>query len=257
MAQRPANRPPKVRLYVEGPLAAGIRAGLTPDQAHYAGRVMRLGPGDVLGLFNGRDGEWRGRIARLDRKGGEATVEDRLRPQVSGPDLWLLFAPLKKTATDFLIEKATELGASRLMPVLTRHTASERINIERLRARAIEAAEQCERLDVPAVADPATMDQTLAAWPSARRLFVADERGGGVPAAEGFASPSTAQGHALLIGPEGGFARSELDALAGLPFVSRVGLGPRILRAETAALAMLACWQAIAGDWRFPPPARD
>ncbi len=257
MAQRPPIRPPKVRLYVAGPLAAGARAGLSLDQAHYAGRVMRLGPGDALALFNGRDGEWRGRIARLDRKGGEAAIEENLRPQAPGPDLWLLFAPLRKTATDFLIEKATELGASRLMPVLTRRTASERINLARLRARAIEAAEQCERLDVPDIAEVATLDQTLAAWPPARRLFVADERGGGIPAVEAFATMKTTQGHALLIGPEGGFERSELDALARLPFVSRVALGPRILRAETAALAMLACWQAVAGDWRSPPPPRD
>ena len=257
MAQKPPLRPPKIRLFVEGPLVAGGRAALSPDQAHYAGRVMRLAPGDALTLFNGCDGEWRARIARLDRRGGEAAIEERLRPQVSCPDLWLLFAPLKKTATDFLIEKATELGAARLLPVLTRRTASERINLARVRARAIEAAEQCERLDVPDIAPPATLDRALASWPRGRRLFVADERGGGVPAVEAFSAADGDQGHALLIGPEGGFERSELDALVRLPFVSRVALGPRILRAETAATAMLACWQAIAGDGRSLPPARD
>lgn len=258
MAQRPAIRPPKIRLFVEGSLAAGARVELSPDQAHYAGRVMRLGPGDALALFNGRDDEWRGRIARLDRKGGEAVAEERLRPQTAGSDLWLLFAPLKKTATDFLVEKATELGVARLVPVFTRRTAAERINRERLRARAVEAAEQCERLDVPEVAEAATLERVLAEWPAGRRLFVADEQGGGIPAAEAFASsPKDAPAHAFLIGPEGGFERSELDALGRLPFVSRVTLGPRILRAETAALAMLACWQAITGDGRSQPPARD
>lgn len=264
MDPKPKIRLPKVRLYVRSPLTAGARVALDSGQAHYAGRVMRRGPGDGLALFNGRDGEWRGRIARLDRKGGEVAVEERNRPQTSSPDLWLLFAPLKKTATDFLVEKATELGASRLMPVFTRRTAAERINRERLRARAIAAAEQCERLDVPEIAEAATLDRVLAAWPQDRSLFVADERGGGVPAAEAFstcavgagAQPASAPGHALLIGPEGGFERSELDALGRLPFVSRVALGPRILRAETAALALLACWQAIAGDGRSPPPAR-
>lgn len=258
MAQRPAIRPPKIRLFVEASLAAGARVDLSPDQAHYAGRVMRLGPGDALALFNGRDGEWRGCVARLDRKGGEAVAEERLRSQTAGSDLWLLFAPLKKTATDFLVEKATELGVARLVPVFTRRTAAERINRERLRARAVEAAEQCERLDVPEVVAAATLDRLLAEWPAGRRLFVADEQGGGTPAAEAFASgPQDAPAHAFLIGPEGGFERSELDALGRLPFVSRVTLGPRILRAETAALAMLACWQAIAGDGRSQPPARD
>lgn len=252
------NPRPKIRLFVDGPLAAGARVDLSPDQAHYAGRVMRLESGDALALFNGRDGEWRGRVARLDRKGGEAVAEERLRSQATAPDLWLLFAPLKKTATDFLVEKATELGVTRLVPVFTRRTAAERINRERLRARAIEAAEQCERLDVPDVAEATTLDRVLAEWPAGRRLFVADEQGGGIPAAEAFASsPKDALVHAFLIGPEGGFERSELDALGRLPFVSRVTLGPRILRAETAALAMLACWQAMTGDGRSQPPARD
>jgi 16S rRNA (uracil1498-N3)-methyltransferase len=261
----------KIRLFVSAPLAAGGAAALTSDQAHYAGRVMRLGPGDRVRLFNGRDGEWRGRIESLGRKGAAAVVEERLRAQVPEPDAWLLFAPLKKAALDFLIAKATELGVAELRPVMTRRTASERVNVERLRAQAVEAAEQCERLTVPAVRPMLTLERAFGDWPRARpdrgasfiarRLFVADETGGGAPVAEAFSGADAATGPqgpvAFLVGPEGGFERSELDALARLPFVTRVALGPRILRAETAALALLACWQALAGDGRSPPPPRD
>ena len=151
------NSKPKIRLFVSSPLAAGARVALNSDQAYRAGRVMRLRPGDGVSLFNGRDGEWRGRLARLDRRGAEAVAEECNRPQAAGLGPWLLFAPLKKTATDFLVEKATELGAARLMPVFTRRTAAARVSLDRLRARAIEAAEQCERLDVPEIAEPATL----------------------------------------------------------------------------------------------------
>jgi 16S rRNA (uracil1498-N3)-methyltransferase len=246
----------KARLHVAAPLAAGAAVTLTPDQAHYASRVMRLGVGDRLSLFNGRDGEWRARVKTIGRKGGEAVVEERTRPPAAESGPILLFAPLKKSALDFLVAKATELGASELRPVLTRRTAVARVNVERLRAQAIEAAEQCERLTVPDVRPMETLERALGAWEGARRLFVADETGGGVAAADAFSAAPRARPVGFLVGPEGGFERSELDALGRLPFVTRVALGPRILRAETAALVLLACWQALAGDGRAPPPPR-
>ena len=249
--------PARIRLFVAPALGPGAAVPLRPDQAHYASKVMRLGPGDRVLLFNGRDGEWRARIGSLNRKGGEAVVETRTRAQGTEPDVTLLFAPLKKTAIDFVIEKATELGVAVLQPVLTRRTTAERVNETRLRAHAVEAAEQCERLTVPEVRPAIALDRALNDWNGTRRLHVADETGGGVPAADAFSGVGQAGPVAFLIGPEGGFERSELDALGRLPFVTRIALGPRVLRAETAAIAALACWQALAGDGRTPPPPRE
>jgi 16S rRNA (uracil1498-N3)-methyltransferase len=186
-------------------------------------------------------------------------IEQQLRPQTSERDLWLVFAPVKRTRIDAIAEKATELGVCALIPVVTQRTAVDRVNVERLRAIAIEAAEQCERLSVPEVRPPVTLGKLLAEWPADRRLLLCAEAGAARPIAEalrahadGIAAP-----WAVMIGPEGGFARSELDALAKLPFVMPVGLGPRILRADTAALAALACWQAILGDGQQRPPHRS
>jgi 16S rRNA (uracil1498-N3)-methyltransferase len=252
----------KIRLFVESPLASGNRAPLHSGQAHYLAHVMRLGPGEPILVFNGRDGEWLARVERLGKTGGAVTVETLSRPQGPSPDLWLAFAPLKKTATDFLIEKATELGVVRLLPVFTRRTAAERVNLGRLRSRAIEAAEQCERLTVPEIAEPIDVTRLIATWPKDRLLLVLDETGAGRPIAEVLAEQAPpGRGfvpvrHGFLSGPEGGFEPHELDGLAELPFAVRVGLGPRILRAETAALAALACWQALAGDGRQRAPAR-
>ena len=176
-------------------------------------------------------------------------VECPLRPAEPGSDLWLLFAPIKRARIDWLAEKATELGVSALLPVWTARTQVERLNLERLRARAVEAAEQSERLSVPEIRPPEALERMLAGWPADRWLIVCDESGGGEPIAEVTAQlPSRPM--ALLVGPEGGFDQTELDALGKLPFVSRIRLGPRVLRAETAALAALAVFQAIAGDWR-------
>ena len=247
----------RIRLFVAAALKAGAAVPLHPDQSHYAGKVMRLGPGDEVLLFNGRDGEWRARIAVLGRKGGEAVARARTRAQGLEPDAALLFAPLKKTALDFAVEKATELGIAVLQPVLTRRTAVERVNLARLRAQAIEAAEQCGRLTVPEVRPALALERALGDWDGTRRLYVADETGGGVPAADAFFGAGPAGRVAFLVGPEGGFERSELDALARLPFVTRIALGPRLLRAETAAIAALACWQALAGDGRMLPPPRQ
>ncbi len=246
---------PKIRLFVPGDLASGARVTLDRGQAHYLGHVMRRGKGDALLLFNGRDGEWSAVVEEAAKNRCTVAVADRTRRQAAEPGPWLAFAPLKKTATDLIVEKATELGAERLAPVFTRNTNSTRVNVERLRARAVEAAEQSQRLTVPAIAEPATLDDLVAGWPRARRLLVLDETGGGMPIARVLAGlDAVTHGVqpplAVLSGPEGGFEASELDALRKLDFVTTVGLGPRVLRAETAILAALACWQALLGAGR-------
>jgi 16S rRNA (uracil1498-N3)-methyltransferase len=240
--------PPMVRLFVDQTLAEGQSVAATSEQAHYLGNVMRLKPGAEVRLFNGRDGEWRGRVGRIAKGKASLTAETRTRPQASGPDLWLLFAPLKRAPIDFLAQKATELGVAALRPVFTQNTAVERVNVARLRANAIEAAEQCGRLDVPRVDEPIALDALLAGWDHARRILLCDETMTAPPIAD--ALPRDPAPWAVLVGPEGGFATAELDRLGKTPFVTRVGLGPRLLRADTAALAALSCWQALAGDWR-------
>lgn len=247
---------PKLRLFVEAPLAAGAAVALGPDQAHYLCNVMRAQTGAAIALFNGGDGEWRGRIVETGKKKALLTIEAQIRPQEAEPDLWLIFAPVKRARIDFIAEKATELGVSVLQPVFTRHTVMSRVNDDRLRAIAIEAAEQCERLSVPEVRDPLPLDGLLAGWPAERRLILLDEGGGGRPVAEALAAlpPGPA---AVLVGPEGGFAKTELDALRALSFAVPVGLGPRILRADTAVVAALSCFQALCGDWRRPPRANS
>lgn len=239
---------PRIRLFVDAPLAVGAAIEASVEQAHYLGTVMRLGAGDAVALFNGADGEWRARIDGASRRRVTLAVDERLRPQAPEPGPCLAFAPLKKTAVDFVVEKATELGVAALVPVLTRRTNAERVNLRRLRARAVEAAEQCGRLTVPEIRDPAPLDRVCAEWPRERRLLVLDETGGGRPLVDVLAEAPDA--HGLLVGPEGGFQPSELDALRAMPFVTAVGLGPRTLRAETAAVAAIACWQALVGDWR-------
>ncbi len=244
------------RLFVEDDLAAGRSVGLDHARAHFLRSVLRLGRGAAVALFNGRDGEWRARIEGLGKGWASLEVEAPLRPQDATPDIWLLFAPIKRARIDFLAEKATELGVARLLPVTTRHTAVSRVNCERLAANAREAAEQCERLSVPEVAEPRRLFDLLADWPCERRLLVCAEAGAARPLAEvlGEAADGPRGPWALLTGPEGGFAESELDALRKLPFVTTVGLGPRVLRSDTAALAALACWQAVLGDGRDGPP---
>ncbi len=245
-----APAPGAVRLHAEASLATDADLGLSPDRAHYLRHVLRLPIGAPVALFNGRDGEWQAEIVQYGRDGCRLRVTGLRRPPVPPPDidLWLLFAPIKRTRIDLLVEKATELGVTRLSPVLTDHTDIARINLERLALIACEAAEQCERLDVPQVTPPVKLSSALETWPSAgRRLLVCAESGTAQPIAAAVkAAPGPA---AILIGPEGGFSARELDELGRQPFVIPVGLGPRVLRAETAALAAIACWQALAGDW--------
>ena len=214
---------------------------------------MRLGPGDAVAAFNGRDGEWLGRIEAADRRRFALRIERKLRPQPGGIDLRLLFAPLKRGPTELLVAKAVELGAAALVPAITARTAAARVRTERMKLLAIEAAEQCGRCDVPEVRAPAPLAAVLEGWPPERRLVFCDESGGGRPIVDALAE---ARGDgppgpwAVLIGPEGGFDEDERAALRARPFVHAVDLGPRLLRAETAAIAALACWQAVIGDWR-------
>ena len=238
------------RLHVTAPLGTGLAVPLEADQAHYLRAVLRLGPGDALSLFNGRDGEWLGRIVELAKNRGLVALEAQSRAQGVERDLWLAFAPVKRARIDYIAEKATELGVTRLLPVLTRRTNVARVNTERLQANAREAAEQTERLGVPVVEAPQPLDRFLERFPASRRLLVCDETGTAPPIAAVLKdSAAAAADWAVLIGPEGGFAPEELDALRKLPFVTAVGLGPRVLRADTAALASLAVLQALAGDW--------
>jgi 16S rRNA (uracil1498-N3)-methyltransferase len=238
------------RLFVTAPLASGLAVPLDADQAHYLRAVLRLGPGGALSLFNGRQGEWRGRIVELAKNRGLVALEAETRPQGVERDLWLAFAPVKRARIDYIAEKATELGATRLLPVMTRRTNVARVNTERLAANAREAAEQTERLSVPVVEAPQPLGQFLDRFPAGRRLMICDETGTAPSIAAVLADPAAAAADwAVLIGPEGGFAPEELDALRKLPFVTAVGLGPRVLRADTAALAALAVFQALAGDW--------
>jgi 16S rRNA (uracil1498-N3)-methyltransferase len=216
--------------------------------------VLRLAPGAAVAAFNERDGEFLCHIGGIGRGRGELCAIEQTRPPQPEPDLWLLFAPIKRTRLDWLIEKATELGAAALVPVITARTQPERLNRERLHGIAIAAAEQSERLSVPEVRPAEPLPHILAHWPPDRRLIVCDETGAGVPVAAALAGLPEAAPAAVLVGPEGGFSETELDALGKLPIVTRVGLGPRVLRAETAALAALAVFQAFAGDWRRVRP---
>jgi len=246
------------RLYVADDLRKGTRFQADERAAHYLLNVLRRGSGDPLLLFNGSDGEYRGRIAEAAKRRLILEALELSREQDEEPDLWLCFAPLKKDAVDFLVEKGTELGVSRFQPVLTAHTASNRINQTRLTAVAIEAAEQCERLTVPEVFEPISLEALRTGWKDDRRLLVCAEAGDALPIAEALSRLTSdvriSHRFAVLIGPEGGFQDDELDRLKKLHFVTPVGLGPRILRAETAALAALAAFQAILGDGAKRPP---
>jgi 16S rRNA (uracil1498-N3)-methyltransferase len=247
---------PKIRLFVESPLGPGTDLTLGEAQTHYLANVMRIHAGDTLLLFNGRDGEWVSSVARIAKNHCSVSVDHQTREQRPEDGPWLAFAPVKKSAVDFIAEKATELGAARLCPTFTSRTAVSRVNVDRLRANAIEAAEQSERLTVPEVMEPVTFEHLVSRWPSDRPLFILHGRDRGQPVFERFTAIEPAPGGrqppppGFLIGPEGGFSPSELDLASELPFASVIEMGPRVLRCETAVLAVLACWQAIAGDWR-------
>ena len=235
----------KVRLYVDHPLGEGQSVALTRDQAHYLFGVMRLKIGDAVTLFNGADGEWQVSVTETGKRGGTLLCEIQTAPQGAPPDLWLLFAPIKKARTDFIVEKAVEMGAARLCPVQTAFTNSERIRRDRLQAHATEAAEQCGATYVPEVADLARLDTLLTDWPPDRQLMFCGEAMIG----EAARLPQKPGAWAILIGPEGGFSDKERRILHEMPNAHPVALGPRILRADTAAVAALTLWQDALGDW--------
>ena len=236
-----------IRLHVPTPLAADAAVLPTLDQSRYLTQVMRLKLGDSLLVFNGIDGEWRCVIAEILKKGVVLRAEEQARPQAMGPDVQLLISVVKKSALEFAVEKATELGARRVGLVVTHRTQTQHVRMDRLDAIAIEAAEQTGRLDVPMIDAPVKLGDLLDGWEAGRRLMFCDETGG-APAASALrdagAGPWT-----ILIGPEGGFSPEERDRLRALPFTTAVSLGPRILRADTAAIAALTLWQAAIGDW--------
>jgi len=235
----------KIRLFVDAPLGAAQSVALNRDQANYLFNVMRLENGAQVALFNSRDGEWTAEVVQSNKRGGVLVCQVQTLPLQMPPDLWLLFAPIKKARTDFIVEKAAEMGAARIMPVQTRFTNADRIRQDRLQAHAVEAAEQCGGTFVPEVTELARLDDVLATWPAARHLMFCDETLSGKPAAlQGGAAP-----WAILIGPEGGFAPDEQAKLRTMKNVAPVSLGPRILRADTAAVAALTLWQTTLGDW--------
>ena len=236
-----------IRLHVTQPLSAGAAVAPTLDQSRYLTQVMRLKTGDDLLVFNGHDGEWRCTIAEVLKKGVVLKAQEQVRPQTFGPELELIVAVVKKARVETIVEKAAELGARRVRLTLTQRTNTDRIRLDRLDAIAEEAAEQTGRLDVPVIDDPMKLSDVLDGWQNGRRLMFCDETGG---APVMTALQNAAQGPwAILIGPEGGFSPEERERLRAMPFISAVSLGPRILRADTAAIAAMTLWQAAAGDW--------
>jgi 16S rRNA (uracil1498-N3)-methyltransferase len=242
------------RIYLDAPLAAGGEVSLDRDQANYLRNVLRLSQGDAVLLFNGCDGEWRAKLALTGKRALSAMVGERLREQPAPFDLHFLFAPIKHARLDYLVQKAVEMGASRLQPVITRHTQVARVNVERMRANAIEAAQQCGVLTLPEIKEPMAFKTIAGEADTGRLLVFCDED---AEVTDPLAALAQARGAnianlplAVLIGPEGGFAEDEREALRKLPNVVRIALGPRILRADTAAVAALALVQAVLGDWR-------
>ncbi len=237
------------RLYVEVALADGAEVRLDPQQSNYLVNVLRLGADAPVLLFNGRDGEYASKLASASRKGASLAVGAQTRPQETPPDVDYLFAPLKHARLDYMAQKAVEMGARRLIPLITRRTQVARVNIERMRANAIEACEQCGVIWAPEVAAPATLEKALASWPHERLIIFCDEEAPEASPLDELAGASGEHGVALLVGPEGGFDDDERAAILALPRVVRLSLGPRILRADTAAVAALALIQATLGDW--------
>ena len=238
----------KIRLYVDHPLGAGQSIPLEKEQAHYLFGVMRQRLGGAVALFNGVDGEWQAEVTEAGKRGGTLTCVTQSKPLQMPPDLWLIFAPIKKARTDFIVEKAAEMGAARILPVGTEYTNSERIRQDRLQAHAVEAAEQCGGTYVPQVDELQKLSRLLDHWPTERQLMFCDE------AEVGNALQLAAQDHkdapwAIVIGPEGGFSEKERKRLHAMEQAHVVSLGPRILRADTAAVAAMTLWQQTLGDW--------
>lgn len=237
------------RLFVTSKLEPGAEIALSKDQAHYLVNVLRLKLGDKFLLFNGKDGEWLAELDAFSKKEARARLNHQTRPQDEGPDLHYLFAPLKRARLDYMVQKATELGASALRPVITHHTVAERVKPARLLTNAIKAAEQCGILRVPAIMEPEKLAKLLGTWDASRPLIFADESASHASPVEALRACRPGP-LAVLIGPEGGFARDERAALLEKPFVLPISLGPRVMRADTAAIAALALVNAVLGDWQ-------
>jgi 16S rRNA (uracil1498-N3)-methyltransferase len=241
------------RLYIDAPLAAGARLALDAGQANYLRNVLRLKAGDGVLVFNGRDGEWRASLAESGKRSAALMVNEQTRPQTTPLDLHYLFAPLKHARLDYMVQKAVEMGASRLQPITMQHSQVPRVNLERMRANAIEAAEQCGILSIPEIAEPMSFERMIATREPERVLVFCDETADvrdPVAALEAVRKGTAPLPLAVLIGPEGGFAEHERAALGKLPNLVRLALGPRILRADTAAVAALALVASVLGDWR-------
>ncbi|MEM7060934.1 MAG: 16S rRNA (uracil(1498)-N(3))-methyltransferase [Pseudomonadota bacterium] len=238
----------KIRLYVTDALAPMQQVVVGRDASHYLLGVMRQSIGDRVELFNGRDGAWIAELTGTSKRAAELTCQNLVQAQTEPPDLWLLFAPIKKARTDFIAEKVCEMGCRRVLPVFTQHTNSERVRVDRLQAHAVEAAEQCGLVSVPEIAEPASLETVLSTWPEDRKLMFCDESGAGAEASSALAAAGPGP-WAILIGPEGGFSEDEANRLRALEASVPVSLGPRILRADTAAVAALAVWQSVLGDW--------
>jgi 16S rRNA (uracil1498-N3)-methyltransferase len=246
---RNEREPPLIRLFVPQPLGQGPFSIAEAKQAHYLANVMRVAAGDALLVFNGRDGEWRAKVAGVGKRAVELDVVERTRPQAVGPDLDLVVALVKRARLETIVEKAAELGAKRVRLVTTERTNADHANVGRLQAIAVEAAEQTGRLDVPEVAEPVKLASLLADWPPDRALMFCDEAGEAPPALEALAGRQAGP-WAVLIGPEGGFAPAERADIRALPAAVPVSLGPRVLRADTASISALTLWQAALGDLR-------
>jgi 16S rRNA (uracil1498-N3)-methyltransferase len=251
MEQAPAKNHSKIRLYVPQDFAAGMTLALPDGQSHYLLHVMRVKAGQPVAVFNGRDGLWQAELVQTGKKHASLALTQKLEAQRTSPDVWLAFAPIK-THTERMVEKAVELGVARLMPVITHHAVVRSVNTEKLMSHAVEAAEQCERHDVPLIEPYKDMASLLAAWPKDRMLLHADESGAGENL-QTLLPQLAGQRYGICIGPEGGFSAEERKMIAAQPFAKGFGMGPRILRADTAAIAALACVQCFAGDWHAPP----
>ena len=237
-----------IRLYVESHLETLKETEISADKSHYLCNVMRCKNDDEILCFNENDGEFYSKIVKIDKKCTIIVPRKLNKKPQKETDVWLLFAPLKKENTDFVIEKATELGVCKIVPVITKYTNSDKVKLSRFVAQAIEASEQCERLSIPKIEEAKKLKEVLNSWDNNRTLFFMNERRANTSIIQAFQNCAN-KSVALLIGPEGGFSDDEAEYIAGLPFVKSVNLGPRILRAETAALSALAVWQATSGDW--------
>lgn len=240
-----------IRLFIETNLPGDGFITLEQDQSHYLANVMRLKEGARLALFNGKDGEWAAEISDIKKRAVTVRVTEKVKEQMEEPDVWLVFAPIKKARIDFIAQKATELGVGHLHPIYTHRTIVDRVKTERLHANAVEAAEQCERLTVPTVAEPTKLEKLLDDWPENRRIMFCDEDLSGTSAHKALTEAGAGKKYpwAILIGPEGGFDENERERIKAMPQTTVVSLGPRVLRADTAAMAALTLWQSAVGDW--------